>query len=673
MQWGRTWLDEKLNRGNLDDQLCASICQEFAEVHGVQFFDTAEGYGGGTSEERLRDVLVEPAKDQKQPYPCIIATKFLPTLARWTHGSFARALQGSCKRLGVDAIDIYFIHTPIHPLPLEYWVHAACREAKAGRIREIGISNCNAQQVRRACAEAQKHGLRIAANQIMFNLLCFQSPELQETLRACQENHVQIIAYAPIGQGLLTQALTDEKFSRIRLAKMTRLAMDELHDLRGVIEGLASKYGKSMAQICLNWTICHGAIPLVGTRSMLQAQDTAGCLGWRLAAEDVEELDRHALKRSTLSKPRWKRVLFVTFITLLVFSYRVNRWADWLRSKWHSLWSWRGHRADCTVETSMYICCLSLFVQAAVATATPFITRAELKVVPGTVDIVDFATGHPRLYVFMSSLRWVSTAALCATGSGRPQSHRVGMSTSDTGCVTWTSEVMHLGTYFFIVHFCLFLCVSIRQLSNVSMMDGIRTLSAFVRCFPSSLLSAGLRAQKQELFELGILGLHVCGDLGDADAAGRVLREWLRLHPAEGLKGDETLWQFIAGRPHCHIDRVLPHAGHGLRFHSGGGALRVNIPSPSPVSLRAREVDEEEVLFNFNKKKKKGYDPNWERPFPRYIVGGGIFLTIVGFFGGGPTLAAVWGLCGAGFGCLLEPWQTPDGEISGLYFEEDDE
>eukprot|EP00439_Symbiodinium_sp_Y106_P076431 s1975_g15.t1 len=61
---------------------------------------------------------------------------------------------------------------------------------------------------------------------------------------------------------------------------------------------------------------------------------------------------------------------------------------------------------------------------------------------------------------------------------------------------------------------------------------------------------------------------------------------------------------------------------------------RQTATSPSPVSLRAREVDEEEVLFNFNKKKKKGYDPNWERPFPRYIVGGGIFLTIVGFFGG---------------------------------------
>ena len=93
-----------------------------------------------------------------------------------------------------------------------------------------------AQQVRRACAEAKKHGLGIAANQIMFNLLCFQSPELQATVQACRENNVKIIAYAPIGQGLLTQALTDEKFSKIRLAKMTRLGIDELQELRAAIE-----------------------------------------------------------------------------------------------------------------------------------------------------------------------------------------------------------------------------------------------------------------------------------------------------------------------------------------------------------------------------------------------------------------------------------------------------
>ncbi|CAE7573753.1 unnamed protein product [Symbiodinium natans] len=84
----------------------------------------------------------------------------------------------------------------------------------------------------------------------------------------------------------------------------------------------------------------------------------------------------------------------------------------------------------------------------------------------------------------------------------------------------------------------------------------------------------------------------------------------------------------------------------------------------------------QEVLFNFNKKKKKkGYDPDWEAAAPsKRLLNLHVFGTVPleCYFGGGPALAAIWGLCGAGFGCLLEPWQTPDGEISGLYWEEDD-
>ncbi|CAJ1394931.1 unnamed protein product [Effrenium voratum] len=337
MQWGRTWLDEKLNRGNLSDETCAAIYKELTEVHGIQLFDTAEGYGGGTSEERLRDMELMVA-DEKRTGP-VVATKFLPTLLRWTEASFRRALKSSLKRLGQTRSDIYFIHTPIHPLPLEVWVRAAAKAKKEGLIREIGISNCNAQQVQRACAEAEKHGCRIAANQIMFNLLCFNSPELQATAKVCKEKNVRIIAFGTVGQGLLVDNLTEEKFGKIRLAKMTGLQRAEIEELRAAIERLAQKYQKSMAQICLNWTICHGAIPLVGTRSVQQARDSVGALGWRLDPEDVLELDAKALRRSTLSKPRWKRALFVIAISLLVCSYQVNHLVAWARCKWRSLWA----------------------------------------------------------------------------------------------------------------------------------------------------------------------------------------------------------------------------------------------------------------------------------------------------------------------------------------------
>eukprot|EP00913_Durusdinium_trenchii_P034760 g32516.t1 len=340
MQWGRTWLDEKLNRGNLSDETCAAIYQELTQVHHVQLFDSAEGYGGGTSEERLRD-LQSAEKDEKRRQWGKTATKFLPTLARWTSSSFESALQKSAQRLGRDppaVIDIYFLHTPIHPLPLEFWVRCACRAAKAGLIKEIGISNCNASQVRRACAEAAKYQQRIAANQIMFNLLCYNTPEMQETLKVCQELHVRIIAFGTVGQGLLTDNLTPEKFAKIRLAKMTGLHREDLEDLRAGIQELAEKYQKSMAQVCVNWAICHGAVPLVGIRSLEQARDTVGALGWTLEPEDLKMLDQKALSRGTLAKPRWKRAAFVLFISTLVFCYQINHVVDWCRAKWRS---WR--------------------------------------------------------------------------------------------------------------------------------------------------------------------------------------------------------------------------------------------------------------------------------------------------------------------------------------------
>jgi aryl-alcohol dehydrogenase-like predicted oxidoreductase len=76
-----------------------------------------------------------------------LATKFLPHLGRWSKWSLSRAMLSSNKRLGVPCSDIYFIHTPVHPLPLEHWVAAAAEQAKKGHVRALGLSNCNADQV----------------------------------------------------------------------------------------------------------------------------------------------------------------------------------------------------------------------------------------------------------------------------------------------------------------------------------------------------------------------------------------------------------------------------------------------------------------------------------------------------------------------------------------------
>ena len=151
----------------------------------------------------------------------VIVTKFLPNLWRWTKGCFYKSLRGSLDRLGVDCIDLYFIHTPIHPLPIEYFIQWACDEVDDGMINHIGISNFNADLTVRAANAAKRNGKRIECNQIMLNLLVWNSANHQETVRVCHELGIQIVAYSPIGQGLLTNSLTEAKFEGIRAVKMT--------------------------------------------------------------------------------------------------------------------------------------------------------------------------------------------------------------------------------------------------------------------------------------------------------------------------------------------------------------------------------------------------------------------------------------------------------------------
>lgn len=282
------------------------------------------GYGGGTSEMRVRSVKTwheDTELDGKSDERVVIATKFLPTLWRWTKGAFYKSLRGSLERLGVDCIDLYFIHTPIHPLPIEYFIQWACDALDDGLIRHIGISNCNADLTLRADSIAKKNGKRIECNQIMLNMLVWNSAKHQETVRTCHELGIQIVAYSPIGQGLLTDGLTETKFSGIRAVKMTGVKYPEIQPLRAQIEEISQKRNCTMAQVAINWVRGHGAVPLVGCRSVKQVEDAADSVDWDLEKEEIDSLDKLSLGLSLFERPLYRRSLFVLFISLLQLAY----------------------------------------------------------------------------------------------------------------------------------------------------------------------------------------------------------------------------------------------------------------------------------------------------------------------------------------------------------------
>ena len=173
-----------------------------------------------------------------------------------------------------------------------------------------------------------QYGVSVICNQVHYSLLDYGSMALRKMDLTCKELGVAILAYSPIGQGLLADGLSTESFSSIKVARMLRLEYSEIHPLRMAISRIAKSHGgKSMAQVALNWCYAHGTVPLIGCRSLKQARDTLGSLGWDLSEEEVKELDKLALGRSTLDSLGWRRALFIILASLVML---VCRGMDWL-------------------------------------------------------------------------------------------------------------------------------------------------------------------------------------------------------------------------------------------------------------------------------------------------------------------------------------------------------
>jgi len=258
---------------------------------GIRFFDTAEGYGRGKSERLLGKFM--HASEQTM----IVATKYLPYPWRLRKKALVNALRQSLERLGLPTVDLYQIHWPIPPLPVETWADALADAVEAGLARAVGVSNYNEEQMRRTHLALSKRSIPLASNQVEYSLLN-RKVETNGLLQACQELGVTLIAYSPIAKGILTGKYTPEKtppgmrgynYNKHRLAKVQPL-------IRLMRETGQAHGGKSPAQVALNWLMCKGAVPIPGAKNARQVQENAGALGWRLTDEEVAALDEASSK-----------------------------------------------------------------------------------------------------------------------------------------------------------------------------------------------------------------------------------------------------------------------------------------------------------------------------------------------------------------------------------------
>lgn len=253
---------------------------------GITFFDTAEVYGQGKSERFLGQFIAG------QRERLVIATKFMPLPWRLGKGQLLGALRKSLERLGLSSVDLYQIHWPFPPRPVEFWADALADAVQAGLARAVGVSNYSADQMRRAHEVLAKRGVPLTSNQVEYSLL-HRAPERNGVLDACRELGVTLIAYSPLAQGMLTGKYTPDNPPpgfRGRRYRNERLA--RIQPLLGLLREIGQAHGdKTPNQVALNWLICKGAVPIPGAKNARQAEQNAGALGWRLTAAEVAALD----------------------------------------------------------------------------------------------------------------------------------------------------------------------------------------------------------------------------------------------------------------------------------------------------------------------------------------------------------------------------------------------
>jgi aryl-alcohol dehydrogenase-like predicted oxidoreductase len=276
--------------GNADDEQSISVIHHALE-RGINFLDSADMYGWGHNEQVLGRAL-RGRRDK-----AIVATKFGQTKdAAGKQGVDGRpeyvvqACEASLKRLGIDTIDLYYQHRVDPNTPIEDTVGAMKRLVEQGKVRAIGLSEARPETIRRA------HKVHpVAAVQNEYSLL--YRTEGEETLRACRELGITLVAYAPLGRSMLTGSVhgksdLPEGDRRLQHPRFQGDALDKNVALVAKLEEIAKEKRCKVTQLVLAWLLGQGKdiIPIPGTKRKERLDENLGALAVKLDANDLKRI-----------------------------------------------------------------------------------------------------------------------------------------------------------------------------------------------------------------------------------------------------------------------------------------------------------------------------------------------------------------------------------------------
>lgn len=269
---------------------------------GFNLWDTAAVYGMNASENILGSFI----KDCKN---VLISTKFTPQIASDNDNAVEELLDGSLKRLGVDHADIYWIH---NPADVERWTPKLIPLMKSGKVKHVGVSNHNLDEIKMAASILDEEGLKISAVQNHYSLL-YRSSEEAGIIDYCNENNIVFFSYMVLEQG----ALTDKYNAKHPLPRGTRRGeafnADVLTKLEGLIQvmrEIGSKHNASTAQIATAWSIAKGTVPIIGVTKTSHIDDAIKAAEVNLTAQEILELEETAKETGVEIRGAWEKPMF---------------------------------------------------------------------------------------------------------------------------------------------------------------------------------------------------------------------------------------------------------------------------------------------------------------------------------------------------------------------------
>jgi len=260
---------------------------------GINWFDTAEMYGQGKSEQGLANALKELHLEDGQ---VIIGTKWFPIMR--TASNIPRTIDERIKYLDGYSIDLYMVHQPWGFSSPEKEMDAMANLVEAGKIRSVGVSNFNRDQMVRAHRALEKRGIPLAVNQVQYSLL-HRKIETDGVLDAAKELGITIVAWSPLARGILSGKYFNnpDAYDKLPLGRKMMMRAHIRDSMVVVAEQarLAEKYQVTSSQVALNWLINfqgETVLAIPGASKVYQADEAAGAMQFKLSDEDLAKLDK---------------------------------------------------------------------------------------------------------------------------------------------------------------------------------------------------------------------------------------------------------------------------------------------------------------------------------------------------------------------------------------------